>query len=71
MFVNSLTGFKVNAKDVLPKEKEQIGKGAECIITAPSGAKTRAVCEENQKDVYDLFFTPKEEGIYFYAWIFL
>ena len=59
VFLDSPTGFTVDAKSVTP---EGAGK-VRAIVTSPSGQRTESLVKNKGDGTYDVLYTPYEQGI--------
>ncbi|XP_052286873.1 filamin-A-like isoform X5 [Dreissena polymorpha] len=58
VFLESPTGFTVDAKSVTP-----VGEGkVRAIVTSPSGQRTESLVKNNKDGTYDVLYTPYEQG---------
>lgn len=58
VFLSSTTEFTVDAKSV-----STTGEGkVKAFVTAPSGVRTEALCNNNQDGTYKCMYTPQEQG---------
>ncbi|XP_052780237.1 filamin-A-like isoform X2 [Mya arenaria] len=58
VFLDSPTGFTVDAKSVTP-----VGEGkVRAIVTSPDGKRTESLVKNNNDGTYDVLYTPYEQG---------
>ncbi|XP_053377764.1 filamin-A-like isoform X5 [Mercenaria mercenaria] len=58
VFLDSPTGFTVDAKSVAPKGEGKV----RAIVTSPSGQRTESLVKNNDDGTYDVLYTPYEQG---------
>lgn len=58
MFLDSPTGFTVDAKSVTPNGEGKV----RAIVTSPSGQRTESIVKNNNDGTYDVLYTPYEQG---------
>ncbi|KAL4226921.1 hypothetical protein ACF0H5_014899 [Mactra antiquata] len=58
VFLDSPTGFTVDAKSVAPTGEGKV----RAIVTSPSGTRTESLVKNNEDGTYDVLYTPYEQG---------
>lgn len=58
VFLDSPTGFTVDAKSVAPTGEGKV----RAIVTSPSGQRTESLVKNNKDGTYDVLYTPYEQG---------
>lgn len=61
VFLDSPTGFTVDAKSVAPTGEGKV----RAIVTSPSGQRTESLVKNNNDGTYDVLYTPYEQGMFY------